>query len=234
MPVVVNGKCLLLSVQEAIGKTEFLALQQKLITLQIKTAERAALYADIVAGGSDLRNFLKTEIGIKAWGKVNAGGIKDFVQQSGYIKTLEKVAKYQDEALAGSSGTVKYYRVQGGAGTGTSQELLTLEANGNLTFNTTSNALNLSTTTREHADYFIQCCRPGGKIIEFEVLKSFDIQMKQAAVPQYKSSQNLMNSTGTAPKIVDPNQPGDPFELTSYWHKLLQQNYISGSAKLIN
>lgn len=162
------------------------------------------------------------------------GGISDFINNPEYMKTLEKVAKYQDEAAAGSTGTVKYYRVQGGSGTGTSQELLTVEANGNLTFNSTSNELNLSTTTREHAYYFIECCRPGGKIIEFEVPKAFDIQMKQAAIPQYKSTQNLLNTNGTSPKIVDPNQPGDPFELTSYWHNLLKQNYVAGSAKIIN
>ena len=170
----------------------------------------------------------------KAWEKINAGGIDDFICQPGYIETLEKVAKYQEEALAGSAGNVKHYRVQGGQGTTSSKNLLTVETNGNLTFNETSCDLYLSTDTREHADYFINCCRPGGKIIEFEVPKSFDIQMKEAAIPQYKARQNLLNTNGTAPKIVDPLQPGDPFALPQFWHKLLEQKYIKGTAKIIN
>ena len=162
---------------------------------------------DIAEVGDELVDFIESVPpgnGVKAWDKVRKGGIDDFINQPGYIKTLEKVAKYQDEALAGATGNVKYYRVQGGQGTGTSQNLLTVEPNGNLTFNSTSNNLNLSTSTREHADYFIDCCRPGGKIVEFEVPKSLDIQMKEAAVPQYKATQNLQNPNGTAPKIVDP------------------------------
>jgi hypothetical protein len=58
--------------------------------------------------------------------------------------------------------------------------------------------------------------------------------MKEAAVPQYKATQNLQNPNGTAPKIVDPLQPGDPFELPSYWHQQIEQNYIQGSAIIIN
>ncbi len=76
--------------------------------------------------------------------------------------------------------------------------------------------------------------RPDGKIIEFEVPKSIDIQMKEAAVPQYKATQNLLNQNGNPPKVVDPTQPGDPFELSSHWHQLIEKNYIRGSAKIIN
>ncbi len=171
---------------------------------------------------------------VGAWEKVRKGGIDDFINRSEYIPTLEKVTKYQNEVLGGTSGNVKYYRVQGGQGTGTSQELLTVQSSGNLKFNSTSNNLNLSTTTREHADYFIKCCRPGGKIIEFEVPKSLDVQMKEAAIPQYKAKQNLLNQNGSSPKIVDPLQPGNPFELPSHWHQLIEQNYIKGSGKIIN
>ena len=81
------------------------------------------------------------------------------------------------------------------------------------------------------------CIRDRGntvEIIEFEVPKAFDIQMKKTAVPQHKASQNLLNPDGTAPKIVDPLQPGDPFELPGFWNQLVQQSYIPGSAKIVN
>jgi len=64
--------------------------------------------------------------------------------------------------------------------------------------------------------------------------KSFDIQMKEVAVPQYKSTQNLLNPNGTAPKIVNPLTPGDPFELPGLWNRLVQKNYIPGTAKIVN
>lgn len=172
--------------------------------------------------------------GVKAWKKISDGGIPDFINQPGYMNTLEKVAKYQDEAAAGSSGTVKYYRVQTQH---PDSKILTVESNGNLTFNKPDVNLNLSTTNRAHADYYAAEKIAQGntvEIIEFEVPKSFDIQMKEAAVPQYKSTQNLLNPNGTAPKIVDPLQPGDPFELPGFWNQLVQQNYISGTAKIVN
>lgn len=171
---------------------------------------------------------------VRAWERINAGGIRDFINHPGYIKTLEKVAKYQDEAAAGNSGAVKYYRVQTEH---PDSKILKVETNGNLIFNKPDVNLNLSTTTREHADYYAaQKISQGNtvEIIEFEVPKAFDIQMKQTAVPQYKSLQNLLNPNGTAPKIVDPLQPGDPFELSGYWNQLLQQNYILGTAKIVN
>lgn len=95
----------------------------------------------------------------------------------------------------------------------------------------TTSDLNISTNNKLHADYFIANKRPGGEIIEFEVPKWLDDQIKAAAVPQYKAPSNLSNVTGDAPKIVDPMQPGNPFELPSKWHKLIEQNYIKGSAK---
>lgn len=171
---------------------------------------------------------------VKAWKKINDGGINDFISTPGYIKTLEKVAKYHDEATAGTTGNVKYYRVQTQH---PDSKILKVETNGNLTFNKPNVSLNLSTTTREHADYYAaQKIAQGNtvEIIEFEVPKAFDIQMKKTAVPQHKASQNLLNPDGTAPKIVDPLQPGDPFELPGFWNQLVQQSYIPGSAKIVN
>ncbi len=169
---------------------------------------------------------------VDAWKKVSDGGIADFINQPGYIETLQKIAKYQDEALSGTIGNVKYYRVQ------TEHPLskaLSVD-NNNLVFHKSDKALNISTTSKAHADYYAAKKIEQGhtvEIIEFEVPKSIDIQMKQAAVPQYKAPQNLLNADGKASKIVDPTQPGDPFELSPYWHQLIEQNYVKGSAKVI-
>jgi hypothetical protein len=172
---------------------------------------------------------------VEVWDKVSGSGITDMSTSSGYAETLTKMAKYKKEA--GGTGTVKYYRVQGGQGSNpgqVSQELIDVLPDGNLVFNKTQNALNLSTDNLEHALDYIKRERPGGKIVEFEVPKSIDDQMKAAAVPQYKATQNLLNPDKIAPKVVDPNLPGNPFELPSYWHQIIQQNYIVGSGKIIN
>ena len=63
--------------------------------------------------------------------------------------------------------------------------------------------------------------------------KSLDVDIKQAAVPQDGSTSNLFNDDGLLPKIADPNQPGDPFELTSLYHNLISLEYITGSAKIV-
>jgi hypothetical protein len=66
MPVVVAGTCDLKTIKEALG-TEFSAFQNRIFNLGLKTAERAELYRDFVAGNQQLRNLLKTEEGLKAW-----------------------------------------------------------------------------------------------------------------------------------------------------------------------
>ena len=206
---------------------------RKLLTSMIRDPEKFHAFQRDLENSSQFYTELLNgkERLFKAWEKVNAGGLIDFSKNPGFLKTLEKVAKYQDEALAGSTGTVKYYRVQTEH---PDSKILFVEPNGNLKFTKPDANLNISTTTREHADYFILHSRPDGKIIEFEVPKSFDIQMKTAAIPQASSTKNLLNPDKTAPKIVDPLQPGDPFELPAYWSRLLQQNYVQGSAKIVN
>jgi hypothetical protein len=66
MPVVVAGTCDLKTIKEALG-TEFSVFQNRIFNLGLKTAERAELYKDFVAGNQQLRNLLKTEEGLKAW-----------------------------------------------------------------------------------------------------------------------------------------------------------------------
>ena len=168
-----------------------------------------------------------------SWKRVSDGGIGDFINQPGYLETLQKIAKYQDELLSASTENVKYYRVQ------TEHPLskpISVD-NTNLVFHESDKSLNISTTSKTHAIYYAGKKIEQGhtvEIIEFEVPKSVDLQMNQASVPQYKASQNLLNLDGKAPKIVDPTQPGDPFELSPYWHQIIEQNYIKGSAKIVN
>lgn len=199
----------------------------------VDDAHKAALRADLLASKEFAEALGRNTELVESWKKVSGMGIDDFVNQPGYIQTLQKIAKYQDEALSGATGNVKYYRVQ------TEHPLskaLSVE-NNNLVFHKLDNNLNISTTSRAHADYYAAKKMEKGntvEIIEFEVPKSVDIQMKQAAVPQYKAPTNLINKNGTASKIVDPLQPGDPFELSPYWLQLIEQNYIKGSAKIVN
>ena len=177
--------------------------------------------------------FYSGKINVKAWEKVTAGGIDDFIHHPGYLRTLEKVTKYQDEALAGATGNVKYYRVQ------TEHPLskaLSVESD-NLIFHKPNKALNISTTSRTHADYYAAKKIEQGhtvEMIEFEIPKSIDIQMKRNAVPQHRSKENLLNPNGKASKIVDPMTPGDPFELSPHWHQIIKNSYIKGSAKIVN
>lgn len=189
---------------------------------------------DEVAGNSSLKAaFEADEVVYNAWKRVDNGGIPNYTKHPDYLNSLKKVTKYEKEAEQGVGGVVKYYRVQTEHPL---SKLLTVN-NGDLIFNKPNKALNISTTSRAHADYYAAKKIAKGnnvEIIEFEVPKSIDIQMKQAAIPQEKAPSNLLNTSGNAPKIVDPSTPGDPFELTQYWNQIIEQNYIQGSAKIVN
>ncbi len=66
MPVVVAATCDLKTIKEALG-AEFSIFQNRIISLGLKSSERAELYKDFIAGNQQLRNLLKTEEGLKAW-----------------------------------------------------------------------------------------------------------------------------------------------------------------------
>ena len=147
---------------------------------------------------------------------------------------------------SGGVGPVKYYRVQGGgSGTTTSRELLTVESNGNLIFNDKSKELYFSTDDMDHAIYYktgygvnihgdvidVNPPRPGGITIEFEVPKWLDDQLKEEAIPQHRAGSNPLNNN--SPQIVDPLQPGHPFGIKEIWQTLIEDNYIEGSARII-
>ncbi|MEL6971742.1 MAG: hypothetical protein AAFO02_16365, partial [Bacteroidota bacterium] len=195
---------------------------------------------------SRLKNaFEADEINFSSWDRIDRGSPSfrtgNFL---GYLATLKKMTRY-DNAV-GSGGNVKYYRVQGGgSGTATSRELLTVEPNGNLTFNDKSRELYFSTDDLDHANYYVTGQgvnilgdfkdvtppRPGGVIIEFEVPRWLDDQMKSEAIPQHRAGSNPLNNN--SPQIVDPTQPGHPFGIKEAWQTLIEANYIEGTARIV-
>ena len=211
-------------------------ISKELDNLGVSEGRLASLNDDLGVEnvGDDLVRFFDKNVGgVKVWEKVNNGGIDDFIDHPGYIRTLEKISKHQNEALAGVTGNVKYYRVQ------TEHPLskaLSVQGN-NLIFHKPDKALNISTTSRAHADYYAAKKVEQGhtvEMIEFEIPKSIDIQIKNSAVPQHRARDNLLNPDGDASRIVDPSTPGDPLELSSKWHQTVKDNYIQGSAKIVN
>lgn len=207
------------------------ALRNKILA-KLSAAQADNLFTELTSNTALRAAMEADEILPEAWKRID-DGIPSFKGQVGYIETLKKMSKYQNEAL-NTDGNVKYYRVQTEH---PDSKILTVEANGNLTFNKPNVSLNLSTTNRTHADYFAEQRIAAGntvQIIEFEVPKTFDIQMKQNAIPQHGANSNALNTSGNSPKIVDPIQPGDPFELPGYWNQQIQQNYIHGTAKIVN
>ena len=170
-------------------------------------------------------------INFTAWEKINDGIPSLQNNTSKYYHYLRRMSRYADEVDNG--GVVKYYRVQTQH---PGSHILAVDANNNLIFNDPSRALNLSTDTRSHANYYFDEKLMNGDtpyIIEFEVPKSLDVDIKRSAIPQDGATSNIFNDDGLLPKIGDPNQPGDPFELTSLYHNLISFEYITGSAKIV-
>ncbi|MEW7278188.1 hypothetical protein ABW636_06300 [Aquimarina sp. 2201CG1-2-11] len=171
---------------------------------------------------------------IKAIQRIEEGGV-DLISHQNYTRYIEKMARYQDEIVAGGEGVVKYYRVQ------TSHPLSKyLSVDGSeLKFHKETD-LNISISNKLHAEEYAAkkfAKEPDGgfvEIIEFEVPKSIDLEIKKAAIPQDKYKNSLLNSGKTAPKIVDPTTKGNPFELPLKWRNKIKDNYISGSAKTIS
>ncbi|CAA0183348.1 hypothetical protein JIP1097_20001 [Tenacibaculum maritimum] len=171
---------------------------------------------------------------VKSIQRIEEGGV-DLISHQNYVRYVEKMARYQDEIARGGEGVVKYYRVQ------TSHPLskyMSVES-GSLKFHKKTD-LNISTTNKLHAEEYAAkklAKEPKGgfvEIIEFEVPKSVDLEMKKVAIPQDSYKKNLLNLELTAPKIVDPTTRGNPFELPLGWRNRIEMNYIDGSAKIIS
>jgi len=129
------------------------------------------------------------------------------------------------EAVEGGSGSVNYYRVQGG-GTGnqTSQFRIIPNSDGSISIPNKGADLNISAYDLEHAQYFRNTARPGGEIVEFSVPQYLDDLIKGNLVDQYGYTTNPLNQGGTAPKLVDPTTPGTSYELpSSPWLEWLEE-----------
>uniref|UniRef100_UPI00289D4722 hypothetical protein n=1 Tax=Aminipila sp. TaxID=2060095 RepID=UPI00289D4722 len=141
------------------------------------------------------------------------------------ILDAEKAAK------GGSKGAcddvVTYRRVQGGEGTTpnqSSQPRVKVNDNGFVSIQDKKSDLNVSIDNGEHSKYFNEVKRGGtGEIVEFDMPKWFDDFLKENTIPQNNYTKNPLNQGGTAPKLVDPNMPGNAFELPAPWSEWIEE-----------
>lgn len=219
-----NGPAARIAARNALGD-----LQKFILDLPEGVWENFVKHTATAAGQVDVRL-------IRAYDKVRGMGIPNYSSHVDFMPTLTKMTRYQDEASTAASGNVKYYRVQ--TNHPDSKFLSLDESSGTLVFNNPNKTLYMSSTTTEHAkNYALGKVKKGHtvEIIEFEVPKSFDNQMKAAAIPQHKATTaNALNPNGTLPQIVDPHLKGDPFGLPSTWQQNLELVYIPGSAKRVD
>jgi len=210
-------------------------------------AVQVSKLVDEVEGYSSLKTaFEANKVNFFSWKRID-DGILIFKAEDphGYLTCLKKMTHYDN--TASGDGTVKYYRVQGGnSGSASSRELIIAEPDGSLTFTDKDRELYISTDDMDHAIYFITGIgvnfngdlitrnppnRINGTIIEFEVPKWLDNQMKGEAIPQHRATLNSLSNN--SPQIVDYTQPGHPFGIKKHWQTLIEQNYIQGSARTI-
>lgn len=150
-------------------------------------------------------------------------------------KRLEKLNKGMGEdgshvIVTDEGNIVKYYRVQTKGDSG-SYERMIVNDDGTITVVTKKGNINVSAVTREHADYFIQKKGEGSYIIEFEVDRWFHDMIMENAIRQRSYKTNLLNQGKTAPKIVDPHQPGLSLELPPVWIDWIEE--LAKNAKII-
>lgn len=132
------------------------------------------------------------------------------------------------EAFEGAGDdVVTYRRVQGGEGTTpnqSSQPRVKVNENGSVSIQDKKADLNVSIDNGEHSKYFNEVKRGGtGEIVEFDMPKWFDDFLKENTIPQNNYTKNPLNQGGTAPKLVDPNMPGNAFELPTPWTEWIEE-----------
>lgn len=207
-------------------------------------AAKVSKLADEVGINPNLKSaFEADQVNYSSWQRIE-DGTPTFKTNNptGYLTCMKKMTLYDN--TVGGSGTVKYYRVQTDH---PNDQLLSVESNGNLTFNDKSSELYFSTDNMDHAIYYTTGQgvningtpfnvnpppRPDGYIIEFEVPKWLDDQLKAASIPQSKAGSNPLNNN--SPQIVDYVQPGNPFGIKESWQTQIESNYIQGSAKIVD
>ncbi|NWD67998.1 filamentous hemagglutinin N-terminal domain-containing protein [Pseudomonas gingeri] len=120
--------------------------------------------------------------------------------------------------------TVKYFRVEGGgAGSATSQNRITANPDGSISINPgCSGQLCVSIGNADHAGYYLTNKRPDGSVVVFDIDASLHQEIMNAAIPQRPIPG--VPRDPSAPKIVDPNQPGTALELPKVWEALLEKS----------
>ena len=120
--------------------------------------------------------------------------------------------------------------MQGGTPPDASWHRVSIDGAGNASFD--GKTLNLSVGNLDHARYF-QSKRPGSEIFSFDVPKWFDDFVQETKIPQKGYRTNPLNQGRTAPKIVDPHQPGLSLELPPVWSEWLNEVVVPGSGRII-
>jgi len=150
-------------------------------------------------------------------------GVTVLVRQNPVTGEYEATTKALDASGAGAK-TETYFRVEGGgAGSATSQNRITINADGSISINPgCAGQLCVSVKSPDHASYFLTNKRPDGSVIVFEVDADLHQQIMDRAIPQRPIPG--VPRDPDAPKIVDPNQPGLALELPKVWEELLEKN----------
>ncbi|MEL7936723.1 MULTISPECIES: hypothetical protein [Pseudomonas] len=125
---------------------------------------------------------------------------------------------------SGRPKTEKYFRVEGGgSGVASSQNRITVNADGSIRINPgCSGQLCVSVGNSDHATYFLSNKRPDGTVVVFEVDAELHNQIMSSAIPQ-RPVPGIPRDP-SAPKIVDPNQPGVALELPKVWEAVLEKH----------
>ncbi|MBC8774576.1 hemagglutinin repeat-containing protein [Stenotrophomonas maltophilia] len=193
---------------QAVGLSEENAYRAEILT---------GVAAGSVAGGilSKSKVVGRTE---SAGGATKQGGI----QSEEVLKPAKGVA--EDSLRVDGSRNVPYFRVEGGGNGGaTSQNRITANSDGTISFNSScTGQLCVSVGNADHAVYFLTNRRSNGSVVVFEVDANLHKEIMSKAIPQRGIPG--MPRDPTAPKIVDPNQPGTALELPAMWESLLKQH----------
>ena len=149
------------------------------------------------------------------------------------------LAKCKSEFPGGSNEV--FYRVQGGKMPQASQVRIQRSSSTNSGVSVEPGAFCVSKNGMSHAQYFAQMranqmlTQPGNgastpvALYQWEMPHWFAKCVDKISVPQKNFSCNANNLNGLAPKIVDPNQPGDSYEFNSPWYKAFEQYAVPNS-----
>lgn len=149
---------------------------------------------------------------------------------AGTTQTGRVVSATESSVKVDVPKTEQYFRVEGGgAGAATSQNRITANADGSISINPgCTGQLCVSVGNADHASYYLTNKRPDGSVIVFDVDAKLHKEIMESAIPQ-RPIPGIPRDP-SAPKIVDPNQPGTALELPKVWEALLEKG--SSNAKV--